>query len=150
MSSRQRLAAGAAPVDLVDEHEHWELGGANRPGEPAGLGLHALDGRDHQHHAVEHAQRPLDLGDKVAVPGGIYEIDLELVQLKRNHRGFDGDAAGAFQIQGVGLRRALVDTPDRLDDTGLEEDALSQAGLTSVDMRQDSDIDNRHAVQHSR
>ena len=77
------------------------------------LGLDTLDGRDDQHDAVEHPQRPLDLSDKVGVPGGIDEIDREVVQLKRHDGRFDGDAAGPFQLTRVGLRRALIDAADR-------------------------------------
>lgn len=135
----------AETVDLVGEDEGWETGDADRPREATGLGLHALDGRDHQHHAVEHAQRPLNLRDEIRVSGGVDQIDLAGVQLERHHGGLDGDAAGAFQLQGVGLGRALVDTADRADDAGLEEDTLGEAGLTGVDVRQDPDIDNRHA-----
>jgi len=51
----------------------------------------------------------------------------------------------AFQLQGIGLGRTCVDTPDRFDDTGLEEDPFGEAGLTGVYMRQDPDIDDRHA-----
>ena len=98
-----------------------------------------------QHDAVEHAQRPLDLGDEVGVAGGVDEVDREVVQLERDDRGLDGDAAGPLQLQGVGLRRALVDAADRCDDAGLEEDAFGEARLTGVDMRQDPDVDNRHA-----
>jgi len=49
------------------------------------------------------------------------------------------------KLQGIGLGRTCVDTPDRFDDTGLEEDPFGEAGLTGVYMRQDPDIDDRHA-----
>ena len=73
----QRLAARAETVDLVDEDEHREVGRADCPRQAARLRLHALDGRDDQHDAIEHAQRTLDLGDEVGVSGGIDQIDLE-------------------------------------------------------------------------
>ena len=53
--------------------------------------------------------------------------------------------AGAFQLQGIGLRRAFIDAADRRDDAGFEEDALGEGCLTGVYMRQDPEIDNRHA-----
>ena len=145
MSSSSAVAARAEAVDLVDEDEQRQPGGAHGSREAARLRLHALDGRDHQHDAIQHAQRTLDLSDEVTVSGGVDQIDFEVAELERDHGGLDGDAADAFQFQRVGLRRALVDPADRLDDAGFVEDAFGEAGFTGVYMRQHPEIDNRHA-----
>ena len=105
-----------------------------------GLCLHAFDGGDHQHGAVEHAQHPFDLGDEVRVARGVDQVDRGVVDDERHHRGLDGDAALPFQRQGVGLGGAVVDAADLVDDAGGMQDPLGQAGLTGVDMRQDSQV----------
>ena len=72
------------------------------PRQAARLGLHPLHGRDHQHDAVEHAQRPLDLGDEVGMAGGIDEIDGQVIEPKRDAQ----STVGRFQRQRlkIGLR----------------------------------------------
>jgi hypothetical protein len=49
------LSTSAEPVDLVDEDEHRRCA-AHRLREATRLWLDALDGRENQHHAIEHAQ----------------------------------------------------------------------------------------------
>ncbi len=142
---KERLATRTETVYLIDENEHRETGGVNSPREAAGLGLHALHGGDDQHDAIEHAQRPLDLGDKVRVSRGVNEIDLARRQVERYHGGLNGDAARTFQLPGVGLGGTLVHTADRFYHTGLEKDAFGEARLTGVYMRHNTEIDNRHA-----
>ena len=105
-----------------------------RPHQHARLGLHALDGGDHQHGAVEHAQRPLDLGDEVRVAGRVDQVDGDVVDDERDDGGLDGDAALPFERQGIGLGAAVVDAADLVDDAGGVEQPLGQAGLTGVDM----------------
>ena len=82
---------------------------------------------------------------KSACPGVSIRLTLRSSKLKRDDRGLDRDAASALELQRVGLRRAFVDAADRSDDAGFEEDAFGEARFTGVYMRQDPDIDNRHA-----
>ena len=63
---------------------------------------------------------------------------------KETTAGLDGDAAGPFQGERVGLGAALVDAADLVDDSGVVEQPLRQAGLTGVDMRQDPQIEGLH------
>ncbi len=52
--------------------------------------------------------------------------------------GADGDAAFSFQREGVGLGIAVVDAADPVGDPGGVKQPFGQAGLTGVDMRQNS------------
>ena len=59
--------------------------------------------------------------------------------------GLDRDAAAPLELEGVGLRRAVVDAADRRDDAGGEEQPLGEGGLTGVYMRQDSEVQRADA-----
>ena len=139
-----RSCSRAAAVDLVHEDQRRDAQPLQRPHQHAGLRLHALDGRDHQHRAVEHAQHPLHLGDEVRVAGRVDQVDGDVVDDERHDGGLDRDAALPFQRQRVGLGAAVVDAADLVDDAGGVEQPLGQAGLTGVDMRQDPQVQRSH------
>jgi hypothetical protein len=52
------------------------------------------------------------------VAGRVDQVDGDVVDAERHHRGLDGDAALPFQIQGVGLGAALIDAAELADDPG--------------------------------
>ena len=137
---------GADAVDLVHEQQGGDAEAPQGPQQQAGLGLHALDGRDHQHGPVEHAQHPLHLGDEVGVAGGVDQVDGDVADHERHHGGLDGDAALAFQGQGVGLGAAVVDAADLVDDPGGEQQPLGEGGLTGVDVGQDPQVARVHGA----
>jgi hypothetical protein len=89
------LRAGA--IDLVDEQQGGDAQALQRAHEHAGLGLHALHGRDDQDGAVEHGQRPLHLGDEVRVAGRVDQVDRDVVDRERDDGGPDRDAALALE-----------------------------------------------------
>ena len=134
-------ASRAGAVDLVDEDQRRDAQPLQRPHQHPGLRLHALDGGDDQHRAVEHAERPLHLGDEVRVAGGVDQVDRDVADGERDDGGLDGDAALAFERQRVGLGAAGVDAADLVDDPGGVQQPLGQAGLTGVDMRQDPQVE---------
>jgi hypothetical protein len=129
---------GAEPVDLVHEQQRGDAQPPQRPHQHQGLRLHALDGREHQHHAVKHVQHPFHLGDEVRVAGGVDQVDGDVADDERHHRRLDGDAALAFQLQRVGLGAAVIDAADLADDAGGEQQPFGEGGLPGVDMRQNS------------
>jgi hypothetical protein len=106
--------------------------------------LHAFDGGDDQHGAVEHAQRSFHLGDEVGVAGGVDEIDRDAADRERGDRGLDRDAAPPLQRERVGPGGAGVHAADPVDHPAGVQEALGQAGLTGVDMRDDAEIENAH------
>src|SRR3712207_8165541 len=63
--------------------------------------------------------------------------------LFRSDRSANRDATFAFELQGVGLRGAGVDTADRVDRPRGEEEALGEGGLTGVDVGEDTEIERR-------
>ena len=144
MSRRTLLVLRAAAVDLVHEDERRNAQALQRPHQYASLRLHALDGGDDQHRAVEHAQHPLHLGDEVRVAGRVDQVDRDVVDDERHDGGLDRDAALPFERKGIGLGVAVIDAADLVDDPGGVEQPLGQAGLTGVYMRQDSQVQCSH------
>ncbi len=134
----------AAPVDLVDEEQGRDVQPPQGPHQHPRLRLHPLDGGDDQHGAVQHAEHPFHLGDEVRVAGRVQEVDRHVVERERDDGGLDGDAAPAFQREGVGGGAAGVDAADLVDHSGRVQQPLGQAGLTGVDMGEDSQIEHVH------
>ncbi len=71
------------------------------------------------------------------------DLDSERRALERiwTKRGKQIDAAA---LNTAGLRRALIDAADLVDDTGGVEQPLGQGGLTGVYMRQNSKVQSAH------
>ncbi len=134
----------APPVDLVDEDQRGDAQPSQGPHQDAGLRLDPLDGRDHEHGAVEDAEHPLHLGDEVGVARSVDEVDRHVVDRERHDGGLDGDAAPALQREGVGLRVPVVDAADLVDHTDRVQQPLGQAGLTCVDVRENSEVEQVH------
>jgi hypothetical protein len=68
-----------------------------------GLALHAADGAEHKHRAVEHAQGALDLDREVDVPGRVDDVDLVLLPPCEGRCRLDRDALLALQVHAVHL-----------------------------------------------
>ena len=76
-SSIDLVDAGVGPVDLVDDHDHGQVGLERLAQHEAGLGQRALGRVDEQQHAVDHRERPLDLTAEVRVAGRVDDVDLD-------------------------------------------------------------------------
>jgi hypothetical protein len=140
------VAARAAAVDLVDEQQRRHAQPLQRAHQHARLRLHALDGGDDQHRAVEHAQHPLHLGDEVGVPGRVDQVHRDVVDGEGDDRGLDRDPAPALEREGVGLGAAVVDAADLVDDAGRVQQPLGQGCLTGVYVRQYPQVQRTHCA----
>ncbi len=65
----------ADAVHLVDEGDPRDAVLVRLPPDRLGLGLHAGHGVEDRDRAVEDAQRALDLGREIHVPGSVDDID---------------------------------------------------------------------------
>ena len=139
-SSDARPGRAPRAVELVDEDQRRHAQPLQRAHQHARLRLHALDRRDDQHGAVEHAQHALHLGDEVGVAGRVDQVDGDVADRERDDRGLDRDAAPALERERVGLRVAVVDAAELVDDAGGVEQPLGEGGLTGVDVRQDPQV----------
>ena len=140
------LRVGAGPVDLVDEDQRRDAEPLEGAEQERRLRLDALDRRDDEDRAVEHAEDAFDLGDEVGVAGRVDEVDREVADEERGDRGPDRDAAFALELERVGLGGAGVDAADVVDRAGGEEESLAEGGLTGVDVGEDSEIERAHGA----
>ena len=134
------LVAGAGSVDLVHEHERRNAQPLQGTHQDAGLRLHALDGRDHEDRAVEHAQHTFHLRNEVGMAGRVDQVDLHVLQRERRDGRPDRDAALPLQRERVGLRRAGIDAAELVDGAGGIQQPLGESCLTGVYMRQDPQV----------
>jgi hypothetical protein len=134
------------PVDLVEEQHGRHAGPAQGPPDHDGLRLHAFDAGHHQHRRVEHGEGPLHLGDEVGVARGVEQVDGQVADRERGHGRADRDTAPAFQLHRVGLGGAGVDAAGLGEDACLEQQALGQAGLPGVNMRDDPEVEKCQGV----
>ena len=141
-----RVGIGAGPVDLVDEDQRRDVEPLEGAEQERRLRLDALDRRDDEDRAVEHAEDALDLRDEVGVARGVDEVDREVADEERGDRGPDRDAAFALEVERVGLGGAGVDAADVVDGAGGEEESLGEGCLTGVDVREDSEIERAHGA----
>ena len=81
------LELGADAVHLVDEAEPGDVVLGRLPPDGLALGLDPLDGREDHDRAVEHAERPLDLGGEVDVAGGVDDVDRDRLARRRPSSG---------------------------------------------------------------
>ena len=132
---------GAGAVGLVHEQQRRNAQALQRAHQQPCLRLHALDRRDDEHRAVEHAEHALDLGDEVRVARRVDEVDGDVVERERDDGGFDRDPAPPLERECVGLRRAVVDAADLVDDAGGIEQPLGESCLTGVYVRQDPKVE---------
>ena len=146
IASTTRSRIGAGPVDLVDEDQRRDVEPLERAEQQRRLRLDALDRRDDEDRAIEHAEDAFDLGDEVGVAGRVDEVDREVADEERGDRGPDRDAAFALELERVGLGGAGVDAADVVDGAGGVEESLGEGGLTGVDVGEDSEIERAHGA----
>ena len=130
------VMVGRADVHLVDEHDCRHLIAPQQLPERRGMPLHARRAAHDQHGAVEHLQRPLHLGGKIDVAGGIEQHQRAARQGQDGLLGKDRDAAAALLRVGIEKRIPVVDAPEGADDARLIEHGLRQRRLARVHMRE--------------
>ena len=137
-------AARAHSVDLVDEDQRGQPKVPQDPHQYPGVRLDAFDRGQHEHRAVENAERPLDLGDEVAVARGVDEVDGAVTDGEPGDRGPDRDPSGPLDLAGVGMCGARLDAAEPVGGARIVEQPLGQAGLTGVDVRENPNVDDLH------
>jgi hypothetical protein len=97
-------------------------------------------GVDEHDHAVNHAKGALDFAAKVAVTGGIDDIDLGVVKKERGVFGENRDPALALEV--VGIHDALDERFVGTKDARLPEHGVDQRGFAVVHVGNDGDVAN--------
>ncbi len=140
------LRAGVGAVDLVDADDR---GQAEREGlleHEARLRKRTLGGIDEEHHAVDHAERALDLTAEVGVARRVDDVDRDLRSVVGGvgHGGVlrhDGDALLTLEVHRV--HDALGDVLVVAEGAGLPEKRIDEGRLAVVDVGDDGDVADR-------
>ena len=106
------------------------------------MGLHAADGAEHQHRAVQHAQAALDFDGEIDVAGRVDQVDRGVAPFDLRGGAGDGDAALLLQVHVVhgGAAAAAMHLLHAVDAAGIEQDPLAERGLARVDVGRNADV----------
>ena len=121
---QQFLFAGAGQIHLIHKDKGGDVVPPQQPPERFGMALHAVRPADDQHGVIQHLERPLRLGGKVHMAGGIQQRDGRLPRREQGLFGKDGDAAGLFQRVGVQKGVFVVHPAQFSDGAGTVEHGL--------------------------
>ena len=83
-------------VNLVDDHDDFEVKFEGFFQNEAGLGHRAFFGVDNEEGAVGHTQGTLDLTGKIGVAGSVDDVDLDALVVDSADFGQNGDTALAL------------------------------------------------------
>ena len=138
---------GAGAVHLVDERKTRHLVLVGLAPHRLGLRLHTTDRAQHEHRAIQHAQRTLDFDGEVDVSRGIDDVEAMLLQRaihalpeRRRCRRRDGDAALLLLLHPVHRGRTVMHFANLVTDAGVEQDALRGRGLAGIDVSHDAEV----------
>ena len=121
---RVAIGVGGRQVDLVQRGDDLEVVLERQVAVGQGLGLDALGGVDHQHHALAGGEAAADLVAEVDVAGGVDEVEDVALPVDPHVLGLDRDAPLALEVHRVEVLGAHVAGIDRVGDL---EDAVATA-----------------------
>ena len=132
------LRSRIGPVDLVDHHDGRETSLERLPQHETGLGKRTFGSVHQQQHSVHHGQRPLDLAAEVRMPGGVDDVDQDVVVVNGGVLGEDRDAALPLQV-GI-VHRPFGHALVRPEDAALVQHRIDQGRLAVVDVGDDGHV----------
>ena len=118
--------------------------------EPLGVDLDTHHRVHDDHGRVHDAKRPEGVGDERRLAGRVDQVDLAIRVLERRHTGANRHRALLLVLLEIGHRRAVIDLPQAVDDPGLEQECLAEAGLPTPPMTDQRNVANpiRSLVPH--
>src|SRR5581483_1833540 len=134
------LEIGAGAIHFVDKTDARHVVFVGLPPDGFRLRLNTRHTVEHDHAAVQHAQRTLHFGGKIDVSGGVDQVDLMTSPTGGHGGGGNGDTAFAFLIHIVRRRRAFVYLTDAMHHAGVVQNALRRGRLARVDVGNHADI----------
>ncbi len=137
------LRAGVLAVDLVDDHDGLQPERERLREHEPGLRERPLGRVHEEHHAVDHAERPLHLAAEIGVAGRVHDVDLDLLAgvgdvADGRVLGHDGDPLLALEVHRV--HDPLGDVLVVAEGAGLPEERVDEGGLAVVDVGDDGDV----------
>ncbi len=130
----------ADAVHLVDEADARNRVFVGLTPDGFRLRLHAGDGIENSHSAIEHAQRPFDFSGEVDVPGRVDDVDLHVLPGSCGRGGRNRNAALLFLFHPVHGGGAFMHFTDLVRAPRVIQDAFRGCGFTGIDMSSDADI----------
>ena len=131
----------ALAVHLVDEGDDRNVAQTADLDQLPRPRLDALGGVDHHDGGIDRRQRAIGVFRKVLMARRVQQVEDEVVEFERHHRGDDRDAAVALDLHPVGTGVAPfalgLDLPGQIDGAAEQQQFLGQRGLAGVRMRDD-------------
>ena len=131
---------GPGSVHLVDERDARDRITLHLAIDGDRLRLHAGHGAEHEHRAIQNAERPLHLDREINVPRRVDDVDLVVVPVDGGRGRGDRDAALALQVHVVHHGTLTLDFLDGMGAARVIQDPLGQRGLARIDVRRDSNV----------
>src|SRR5690606_33956185 len=138
---------GTGTVHLVDERDARHVVLVGLAPHRLRLRLHATDGTQHEHRAVEHAQRTLHFNGEVDVPGGVDDVEavfrqglVHALPERGGGSGLDRDATLLLLLHPVHGGRAIVRLAQLVVLAGVEQDTFGRGGLAGIDVGHDAEV----------
>jgi hypothetical protein len=131
---------GPVAVQLVDEERPGQAQLLGHGPDDLGLGLHPLDGRDHEQDGVGGRHGRAHVAHEVGVAGGVQQVDLVAVVLNRGHGQRDRDLLARLLGLEVGHGGAVLDPSDAVGGPGRVTHRLDQRGLAGAPVTNDQDV----------
>ena len=126
---------GTGSVHLVDERDARNRVALHLAIDRDRLRLNARHGAEHEHRAVEHAQRPLDFDGEINVPRRVDDVDLRIIPADGRRGRGDRDPSLALELHVVHHRAFTLHLLDDVGAAGVIQDPLGQRRLARVDVR---------------
>ena len=136
---RIAIGVGGRQVDLVERGDDLEVVLHRQVAVGQRLGLDALGGVDHQHHALARGQAAADLVSEVDVAGRVDEVQGVALPIDTHVLGLDRDPPLALQVHRVEVLRAHV---AGIDGVGDLQNAVAERALAVIDVGNDREVAN--------
>src|SRR5947209_1451754 len=134
------VEVGALAVEHVDEDDARELVLLGALPDAARVDLHPHDAAEHDDDALDDSQRRVRVGLEAGVAGSVDEVDLAVVPLEVAERARQRHDALLLVLVPVGNGRALLDRPEPVRLSRLEEQRLDERGFPDAAMSCDGDV----------
>ena len=110
------------------------------PPDRLGLGLNPLNTVENHHATIQHAQAALNFGGEIDMPRRVDDDNAVIAPKARYRCRGNGDASFSLLLHPVGDGSSVIDIPEPVSSTRVEQNTLSCSGLARIDMGNDTDV----------
>jgi len=131
---------GVRFIDFVDDDNGLQLLFQSLAQDELRLRHRTFKSIDEQQNAVDHVQDTFDFAAEISMPRGVDDVDLVALVRDRAVLRINGDAS--FTLQIIAVHDAINNLFIVLEHMALLQKRIDQRGLSGVNVRDYSDIDN--------